>query len=135
MIDKDTTFVLGAQDPEMREIERVVQSAGLARAHAAHAGRRCTPQTAYAAQGVVLLGADAVARPVLLPPRAPAVFVECRLRGIEPVAVVDHHHPGDPGWACRPSVTWKAHPSGRCCGCSSVTPTRRSACWRPATIA
>lgn len=102
MIEKDTTFVLGAQDPEMREIERVVQNAGFARAHAAHAGRRCTPQTAYAANGVVLLGADAVARPVLLPPKAPTVFVECRLRGFEPVVRIDHHHPGDPGWGVPP---------------------------------
>ena len=51
--DRETTFVLGAQDPEMREIERVVREAGFARVHAASDGRRCTPMTAYAADGVV----------------------------------------------------------------------------------
>ncbi|MCM5681208.1 hypothetical protein M8A51_16900 [Schlegelella sp. S2-27] len=102
MLDKQTRFILGAQDPEMREIERVVESAGFARAHAARGGRRCNPQTAYAADEVVLVGRDAVPRAVLLPPKTPTVFVECRLRGFDPVTTVDHHHPGDPGWGVPP---------------------------------
>lgn len=102
MIDKDWTFVLGAQDPEMREIERVVKDAGLARLHAARDGRRCTPMTAYAADGVVELGPDGIARARVLPPKAPSVFVECTLLGREPAARVDHHHPGDPGFDAGP---------------------------------
>jgi hypothetical protein len=102
MIDKDWTFVLGAQDPEMREIERVVTDAGLARLHAARDGRRCTPMTAYAADGVVELGPDGIARARMLRPLAPAVFVECTLRGRAPAARVDHHHPGDPGFDAGP---------------------------------
>jgi hypothetical protein len=102
MIDKDVTFVLGAQDPEMREIERVVDSSGRARVHAAKGKRRCTPQTAYEADAVVHVGPDMIPRPALLHPKAPAVFVECRLVGREPVARVDHHHPGDPGYEQSP---------------------------------
>lgn len=102
MIDKEWTFVLGAQDPEMREIERVVTDARHSRMHAAHLGRRCTPMTAYSADGVVQVGPDGWALPKVLPPKAPAVFVECRLGDREPTAVVDHHHPGDPGFDAGP---------------------------------
>ena len=102
VIDKEWRFVLGAQDPEMREIERVVQDAGHGRVHAARDGRRCSPMTAYAANGVVQVGPDAVARAALLPPKVPAVFVECSLHDWQPVARVDHHHPGDPGYTAAP---------------------------------
>lgn len=102
MLDKDHVFVLGAQDPEMREIERVVQDAGFVRLHAARDGRRCTPMTAYAADAVVEVGADGVARPRVLAPKAPAVFVECTVRGHPPSLRVDHHHPGDPGFDAGP---------------------------------
>jgi hypothetical protein len=102
VIDKEASFVLGAQDPEMREIERVLADAGVAFVHAARGRRRCTPKTAYEADGVVRVGPDNVPRPAMLVPKAPAVFVECRLAGFEPVARVDHHHPGDPGYTAPP---------------------------------
>lgn len=102
MIDKDTSFVLGAQDPEMREIERVLRDDRRPRLHAARHGRRCTPMTAYQADGVVVLGPDGIARPRVLPPKAPAVYVECSLLERPPTARVDHHHPGDPGFTAGP---------------------------------
>jgi hypothetical protein len=102
VIDKEWTFVLGAQDPEMREIERVLDDAVSARLHAARGRRRCTPQTAYEANGVVDVGPDNVPRPAVLLPKAPAVFVECTVQGTEPVLRVDHHHPGDPGYGVPP---------------------------------
>ncbi|HEX7690385.1 MAG TPA: hypothetical protein VF453_21945, partial [Burkholderiaceae bacterium] len=43
-----------------------------------------------------------VPRPAVLPPRAPAVYVECDLPGRSPVARVDHHHPGDAGYEMPP---------------------------------
>jgi len=98
MIDREWTFVLGAQDPEMREIERVAQSAGHAFVHAAKGRRRVAPKTAYEADGVVRVGPDRIPRPAVLLPTAPAVFVECALGGRVPVLRVDHHQPGDPGW-------------------------------------
>ncbi|MCW7537022.1 hypothetical protein OOT46_04030 [Aquabacterium sp. A7-Y] len=102
MIDKDSTFVLGAQDPEMREIERLLEDEKLVCLHAARAGRRCSPQTAYAADGVVKVGPDNVHRPALLLPKAPLVLVECGLPGREAALRVDHHHPGDPGYTVPP---------------------------------
>ena len=103
MIDKDFIFVLGAQDPEMREIARVLRRENRAFVHAAQAGRPVAPRTAYDATGVVRLSRSG--RPVgeaVLLPQAPAVFVECTLRGHAPMLRVDHHNPGDPGYAQPP---------------------------------
>ena len=102
VIDKDAIFVLGAQDPEMREIEKTLASAGRPWLHAAVRGRRCSAQTAYQADGVVRLGLDGVHRAAVLPPRAPTVFVECGLVDRTPLIRVDHHHPGDPGYEAPP---------------------------------
>jgi hypothetical protein len=96
--DRDWHVVLGAQDPEMREIEAVLASAGVPAFHAAHQGRRVSAQTAYHADAVVRMTAGGVPRAALLPPKAPVVNVESTLRGVTPVLRVDHHHPGDPGY-------------------------------------
>jgi hypothetical protein len=98
MIDKDWIFVLGAQDPEMREIEKTLTSAGFTALHAARRGQRCSAQTAYSADGVVRVGPDGVPRAAVLPPKAPSVFVECTVDDRTPVLRVDHHNPGDPGY-------------------------------------
>jgi hypothetical protein len=98
----DTVFVLGAQDPEMREIQRVLDDARRPWVHAAVQGRRCNARTAYDGDGVVRLGPDGIARAAVLPPRAPAVFVECSVRGHPAWVQVDHHHPGDAGFEVPP---------------------------------
>lgn len=101
MIPMEAVFVLGAPDPEMREIAHVLRDAGRHYLHAAREGMRVTTRTAYDANGVLRpsrwLGMGGV-----LPPQQPAVFVECTVRGHEPVARVDHHNPGDPGYAMPP---------------------------------
>jgi hypothetical protein len=102
VIDKQWTFVLGAQDPERREIERLATAAGLQCLHAAQDGVRCSASNAYAANGVVRVGRDGIARPALLPPKAPFVTIECQLAGQTPVDRVDHHQPGDPGYEKAP---------------------------------
>lgn len=102
MIDKEAIFLLGAQDPEMREIERVVTAGGRKYLHAARDGARCSAANAYAANGAVLVGRDNVARIALLPPKAPVVMVECDLPGHPPIRRVDHHNPGDPGYEKSP---------------------------------
>lgn len=53
MIDKDTTFILGAQGPEMREIERVLRSDRHELVHAAQRLWRGSARTAHDADGVV----------------------------------------------------------------------------------
>ncbi len=102
MTDRAATFVLGAQDPEMREIERVLAADGRAFVHAARGRRRVDARSAYDADGVVRVGADLVPRQALLLPKAPVVFVECRLPGRVPQRRIDHHHPGDPGFDAGP---------------------------------
>ena len=102
MIDKDWTFILGAQDPEMREIERVLDAEHRPWLHAARKGRRCTAANAYSADGVVQVGLDKIPRPRVLAPKAPTVFVECQLGDGDPLARVDHHNPGDPGYEAAP---------------------------------
>lgn len=98
MVDKQWIFVLGAQDPEMREIERALRCAERPFVHAAKEGERVTSRTAYLADGVVRMSRGGRAMAAVLPPQAPAVFVECSIRGHEPVLRVDHHRPGDPGY-------------------------------------
>lgn len=102
MLDKELTFVLGAVDPEMREIAHVLRKADRDYFHAALNGVRVGTRTAYGADSVVRLSRGGRPTVAVLPPREPAVFVECTVRGREPVLRVDHHNPGDPGYAMPP---------------------------------
>lgn len=102
MIDPDTCFVLGARDPEMREIARVVQAQGCAIAAATQGPAPVQARTAYEADGTARLSRAGRATPIALAPGRPLVFVECTLRRREPVARIDHHHPGDPGYDMPP---------------------------------
>jgi hypothetical protein len=99
MVDKEAIFVLGAQDPEMREIARVLKRAARAFRHAAKDAQPVTTRNAYDADSVVNLLRGGLFSEALLPPLAPNVFVECTLTGREPVLRIDHHHPGDPGYS------------------------------------
>ena len=51
MIERDAVFVLGAQDPEMREIARVLRRHGQPFFHAARDGWLVSTRTAYDADG------------------------------------------------------------------------------------
>lgn len=99
MVDKHCYFVLGAQDPEMREIASVLRKSARRAMNAAKGRVPVSTRTAYDADGVVKVSRSGRALEALLPPQAPAVFVECTVRGREPVLRIDHHHPGDPGYA------------------------------------
>lgn len=102
MIDKEAIFVLGAQDPEMREIARVLGKSLRRYHHAAKDAQPVTTRNAYDADGVVNLARGGQFSAALILPYAPTAFVECTLLGREPVARVDHHHPGDPGYDMPP---------------------------------
>jgi hypothetical protein len=98
MVDAQSTFLLGAQDPEMREIQRVIAAAGMKYLHAAHSGIRCSARNAYLANGAVLAGYGRGSRVAVVLPNAALIMVECHLLGHVPVKRVDHHYPGDPGY-------------------------------------
>jgi hypothetical protein len=84
-------WVLGASDPEMEAIERLLAQAGQKVAYATVAGERASPDSAYQADGTTSGH-----------PEEPVLFVECSVRGIKPWLVVDHHRPGDPGYRVPP---------------------------------
>jgi hypothetical protein len=102
VIDRETVFVLGAVDPEMREIAKVLKLDARPFVHAGQGGFAVRPRTAYEADSVVRLSRAGRSMPAVLPPREPAAFVECTVRGHEPVLRIDHHHPGDPGYEMPP---------------------------------
>lgn len=86
-------FVLGAPDPEMAAIERLLLAAGVPYQYAVmDDGSRVTPATAYQCAEV-----DSAADLVVLVERAPRVNAPGR------VVTVDHHRPGDAGYGLPPA--------------------------------
>lgn len=104
MIDREITFVLGAVDPEMREIARVLTLDARPFLHAAKGGFAVNARSAYDADGVVRLSRAGRGMEAVLSPNCPAAFVECTLRGHQPVLRIDHHNPGDPGYEKPPEL-------------------------------
>lgn len=109
------TFVLGAPDPEMAEIERLLRAHGASTriVHAAHDGKRVHPGNAYAATGTD--------RRIL----GEAITVECSVYGVTPATLVDHHRPGDPGYGRPPGAFWEASSLGQVCTLIGVVPELR----------
>lgn len=85
-------FVLGARDPEMLEIMRVLDSQGHPHALATIRGIPVRSSEAYSATGIK----------GLLPKDHPLVFVECSVMGLTHEHRCDHHNPGDPGYGLPP---------------------------------
>jgi hypothetical protein len=96
-------FVLGASDPEMREIANVLRAAGERYVYACIGDVRVHAANAYTA--------DCVSS--RLPKRVDLVFVECAVRGLRPSHIVDHHNPGDPGFECGPADYLKGSSLGQ----------------------
>lgn len=88
----DPFFVLGARDPEMQEISRVLDADGIGWTLATFRGHPVNSAEAYLATGVV--------KPP--PGDRRRVFVECDVLGLDADDVCDHHNPGDPGYDRRP---------------------------------
>jgi hypothetical protein len=98
--DASTLFVLGAMDPEMQEIVRILQEQGSIYVFAQKDGEPVRPNNAYQADEFKApLGTERV------------VFVECQAPfetsdpEVVEVVVIDHHRPGDPGYD-EPDVFW-----------------------------
>ena len=95
---RNVTFILGAADPEMNRIERVLTDLGLAFEYAMVNGVRCHPGNVYKA--------DPVTAPRL-------VLVECQPAGADPLVRIDHHNPGDYGFDKPASLYWDASSIGQ----------------------
>jgi len=106
-------FILGAPDPEMREIARVLKEAGQRFVYAQYRRDRVMASNAYKATGV--------SGPI--PKGAKLVFVECAVVGLTPSVIVDHHNEGDPGYACAPADYMKGSSLGQVLSLLGKEPT------------
>jgi hypothetical protein len=95
-------FVLGASDPEMVRVERLLDEAGVRYTVAVDAaGERVAPSTAY----------STAARPKDSPSVGDTVVaVEC---GVPAHRRIDHHRPGDPGYGQPPERFFEASSLGQ----------------------
>lgn len=99
------TFILGADDPEMTEIENILVTHGQPFQYAMSDGSRVHPGNAYKAD------------PVPVEAGFKAVLVECepeKFTGFNALPrIVDHHRPGDPGFNLVPELYWEASSLGQ----------------------
>jgi len=99
-------FVLGARDPEMIEITRVLDAQHITWAFATIAGLPVRSSEAYRANGVGrAIGTGERPNsigPVLIPKDSNIVVVECDVIGLIPHEICDHHNEGDPGYGMPP---------------------------------
>src|SRR5690606_34536203 len=106
----DCIWVLGAPDPEMEMIERLLVDAG---EHVEYATvwrdggrRRVTPAEAYAPDVAIGDGLRGLRATAYMVECAPAVLVGSSIEGIDWAGVaikIDHHRPGDPGYGRPPA--------------------------------
>jgi hypothetical protein len=115
----DRIWILGASDPEMDAIERLLLGCGEYVAHALDAAeQRVRPYNAY--RGVVhryINGYGALHTPETW------YLVECVVLYPEPtslgredipeIVTIDHHRPGDPGFGVRPAAFMRASSIGQ----------------------
>lgn len=126
-------FVLGAADPEMEAIETLLTAYNVPYAYAVHGARRVRPGNAYRAERAHYPGAFADDEPFPsgemgheAHPQTDRreVWVECGFpipRTPVPndpaknvaVTLLDHHHPGDPGFGLSPSEFFYASSLGQ----------------------
>jgi len=102
-MNRSRIWALGAPDPEMEAIERILRAADEAVLYATADGRRVHPGSAYRADGVI--GADgAVYTPLPggVDPHS-IRWVECEIPGLPRDHVIDHHRPGDTGYGRPPA--------------------------------
>ncbi len=99
-----TLFVLGADDPEMREMERILAWEKRNFQYAMKDGKRVHPGNAYQADRIE--NADQV------------ICIECQptsVLSMFDVIFIDHHRPGDRGYGLPPSQFWQASSLGQLC--------------------
>lgn len=103
---RDVMFVLGAADPEMNAIERLLAASRVPFVHATADGKRVYPANAYKArppaEALDLLGGG-----------GRVYLVECVGHAPCGVMRIDHHYPGDPGYGRPAAEYWQASSLGQ----------------------
>jgi len=111
-------WVLGASDPEMNEIERVLLSKREIVSYALLRGERVYSGNAYKADGLSAMFED---------PRLEACSVECRgpvLSHFSPGVRIDHHRPDDPGFGVEPYSYMRGSSLGQVLSILKMKPTK-----------
>lgn len=108
-------FILGAPDPEMVTIEGLLKEQGIAYGYATMRGRTVQAHEAYRADGVS----------TLIPAGSDIVFVECRVMGLHPAHIIDHHNEGDPGFGQPPEAYLEGSSLGQFLRYMGITPTQK----------
>lgn len=117
-------FVLGSQDHEMREIERVCQELGFNYGYAKKDGHVVKSFTAYSATGIVGKAGNSYV-PVAIPAGSKIVCVECAVMGLRPDEIIDHHNPGDAGYGKAPKDFYEGSSLGQFLRLIGMEPTQR----------
>lgn len=107
--------VLGAFDPEMQEIQRVLSEMGVPWAPAHVRAHRVKAHQAY----------DADRLHANVPAGHAVLSVECAVRGLPADIEVDHHRPGDAGYGKGPSDYLAGSSLGQVLRLLNVEPTKR----------
>ena len=110
-----TIYLLGANDPEMQAIWKMLRKIGAQIVYASISETRVHPGQAYRADPVPELNAGDT-----------LVLIECQPTFIPDgvnVIVVDHHRPGDPGYDLGPEHYWEASSIGQLHALLGVAPT------------
>lgn len=127
-------FILGAPDPEMQEIKRVLAAQRIGFGHATiralercvlRPGERETARRVRTRRRIVqafeAYRADGVETPIAA--GAQLVFVECAVSGLSGL-VVDHHNEGDPGFGLPPERYLEGSSLGQTLALLGLEPTQ-----------
>jgi hypothetical protein len=109
-------FILGALDPEMHTIERLLAKAGRHFVHAKLSGRRVLSGNAYAADSLS----------AAIDWTQPVIWVECSVPTLrhEAHGVADHHKPGDPGYGLPAEQYWQGSSLGQVCAFLNIAQSK-----------
>lgn len=103
---QDVLFVLGAADPEMKAIERLLAGQGMATVDAKVAGKRVYPANAYKAE-------CPDEAQTILAHGGSVYLVECIDAAPVGAIRIDHHKPGHPGYGRPAAEYWDASSLGQ----------------------
>ncbi len=112
---EDYQVLLGADDPEMKMIADILSARGIPFSYASVKGYRTSPGDSYRADAITVLGTQQL------------VVVETAFEGMpDSVIVIDHHRPGDPGFALGPGRFWEASSIGQLHNLLEIEPTHQA---------
>ncbi len=117
------SFILGAQDPEMREICKVLEKVKVPYFFASNNGYRSNSGNAYQSDGAVIQKPSGYCESAVLVKNATYITVECSVKNLEIQENLDHHNEGDSGFAMEPKDYLNGSSLGQTLSFFGETPT------------